>query len=69
MFLQNHHKIDPTYSSIADIYYISAHTIDKIKYFFQHYKDLENKKVKIGEFKDRLEAIKIFNDCSLKYTI
>ena len=58
-------KIDPTYSFYRNIYDINSYTRDKIKYFFSHYKDLENKKVTIGEFKDKLEAIKIFNESFL----
>jgi inorganic pyrophosphatase len=67
MFLQNHHKIDPTYSSIADIYYISAHTIDKIKYFFQHYKDLEKKQVKIGQLFGKSEAVTVYLISSIDF--
>jgi len=48
-------KIDPTWKGIDDIFdsKISGHTLDKIKYFFQHYKDLENKKVDVGDFYER----------------
>lgn len=60
-------KIDPTYNLITDIYDISSHTIDKIKYFFQHYKDLENKKVNIGEVCGKLEAISIYLNSSVEY--
>ena len=60
-------KIDPTYNSIKDIYDISKHTMDKIIYFFQHYKDLENKKVKVGKVYNKLEAFQIYADCSEKY--
>ena len=60
-------KIDPTYNLISDISDLSTHTIEKIKYFFQHYKDLENKQVKIGKIYSKLEAIKIFLDSSINY--
>jgi len=60
-------KIDPTYSSIADIYYISAHTIDKIKYFFQHYKDLEKKQVKVGQVFGKSEAVTIYLNSSIDF--
>ena len=55
-------KIDPTYSSYNDIHDVNQSTKDKIKYFFQHYKDLENKQVEIGEFRDKNDAIKIYED-------
>jgi inorganic pyrophosphatase len=54
-------KVDPTYSNICDIADLPKMTLDKIKYFFMHYKDLENKKVTVGEFKGREEAITIYN--------
>ena len=36
-------------------------------YFFEHYKDLENKKVHIGEFYGREDAIKIYIDSKNKF--
>ena len=41
---------------------LNSHDLERIEYFFRHYKDLEYKKVKIGEFKEKIEAIKIYND-------
>jgi inorganic pyrophosphatase len=41
--------------------------MEKIKYFFTHYKDLENKKVTIGEFKSKEEAIVIYKSSALYY--
>jgi inorganic pyrophosphatase len=58
-------KIDPMYDNINDINDIPEHTLNKIKYFFQHYKDLENKNVKIGNFLSKEESIKIYNKCLL----
>ena len=60
-------KIDPTYNSITDIFDISAHTIDKIKYFFQHYKDLEKKQVKIGQVFGKSEAVTVYLNSSIDY--
>jgi len=60
-------KIDPTYNAVLDICHISAHTIDKIKYFFQHYKDLENKQVKIGEVRGKLDAISVYINSLIEY--
>ena len=45
-----------TFSDISDV---SPHTIEKIRYFFQHYKDLENKKVTVGNFLNSEKAYKI----------
>lgn len=55
-------KIDPNSSKINDIKDISAFVLEQIKYFFTHYKDLENKKVTIGNFLSRDESIKIYLD-------
>jgi inorganic pyrophosphatase len=44
-------------------------TLTRIKYFFQHYKDLENKKVIVGNFYNKQEAIKIYKDSVERYKI
>ena len=56
------YKIDPAYAAYDNINEISKSTRDKIKYFFSHYKDLENKKVVVGEFRDKVEALKIYQE-------
>jgi len=33
-----------------------------VKYFFEHYKDLENKKVEVGSFYNKDEALQIYQD-------
>jgi inorganic pyrophosphatase len=58
-------KIDPIYDNMNDITDVPEHTLNKIKYFFQHYKDLENKNVKIGNFLSKEESIEIYNKCLL----
>jgi inorganic pyrophosphatase len=55
-------KVDPTYKSINDINEIYSHTLEKIKFFFTHYKDLENKKVIIGNFLNKNKAIEIYKE-------
>lgn len=59
-------KVDPTYQSIHDITDMYPHTIEKIKFFFSHYKDLENKNVQIGNLLDKKNAIKVYNQ-SVEY--
>jgi len=58
-------KIDPTYDSMKDITDVPQHTLDKIHYFFSHYKDLENKRVVVGDFLNRAEAIAVFKSTLL----
>jgi inorganic pyrophosphatase len=55
-------KVAPGYESYADISNISDITKAKIKYFFAHYKDLENKQVTIGDFKGKEDAIRIYEE-------
>ena len=54
-------SVDPTYT-FSDIADVSPHTIEKIKYFFQHYKDLEKKHVTIGNFLNSEQAYKILDN-------
>jgi inorganic pyrophosphatase len=54
-------KVDPSYSMYKNIYDINPSLKDKIKYFFTHYKDLENKKVEIGNFKNKNDALGVYN--------
>jgi inorganic pyrophosphatase len=60
-------KIDPNSKNINDINDIPEHNLKKIKYFYEHYKDLENKKVVVGKFLDREESYKIYDYCINKY--
>ena len=60
-------KVDPSYSSINGIKDIPIIRLEKIKYFFMHYKDLENKKVFVGEFRDFDEALQIYNESIERY--
>ena len=62
-------KVDPTYSSINDISDIPKLTLDKIQYFFSHYKDLENKKVTIGKLLNKADAIKVYEQSLVDYCV
>lgn len=53
-------KIYPKSKNINDLKDVSNVVLEQIKYFFTHYKDLENKKVEIGDFVSKDLAIKIF---------
>ena len=39
----------------------------KIAHFFAHYKDLENKKVEVGEFEGKAQAEKLLKECQEAY--
>jgi inorganic pyrophosphatase len=54
-------KIDPYSVNIKEYSDIDSHTINEIKYFFEHYKDMEaNKHVKVENFISSDEATKIY---------
>jgi len=58
-------KIDPTYNSMKDITDVPQHTLDRLTYFFSHYKDLENKRVVVGNFLNKAQAIAVFKSTLL----
>jgi inorganic pyrophosphatase len=60
-------KIDPNCKDIKELNDIPLHTLDKIEYFFSHYKDLENKKVTIGNFLNKENAIDIYSKSREKF--
>jgi inorganic pyrophosphatase len=55
-------SIDPYNVNINEYTDLDNHTITEIKYFFEHYKDLEkNKFIKIEKFVSSDEALDIYN--------
>jgi inorganic pyrophosphatase len=60
-------RIDPTNANINNISDIPNHTLDKIVYFFSHYKDLEQKIVNIGKMLDSNDATYIYNESCLRF--
>ena len=60
-------KVDPFYAHIEDISDLDEPTQNKIKHFFDHYKELEpNKWVKTKEFLGKGEALKSIEDAMEK---
>ena len=53
-------KIDPRAKAINELSDLPSMLLEQIKYFFTHYKDLENKVVVVGEFVSKETAIKIY---------
>ena len=54
-------KVDPYGCQINNYTDLNQFTLDQIKYFFSHYKDLENKKVTVKDFLNSEEANKIYH--------
>ena len=42
--------------------FINPLILSRVKYFFQHYKDLENKTVEVGFFYNKENALKVYRD-------
>lgn len=53
---------DPRYKHVQDINDLGEHFKDEIKHYFEHYKDLQGKKVEITGFGNRQEALKVMTD-------
>lgn len=49
---------DPRWKNTRDISDLEPHFLDEIKHFFTVYKDLQKKKVQVGDWRDKDEAAK-----------
>ncbi|WP_185858527.1 inorganic diphosphatase [Blattabacterium cuenoti] len=58
---------DPNYNTINNIDEIGLHIKKEIEHFFMVYKDLENKKVKIGDWKNQKKAVSVYQESCLRY--
>jgi inorganic pyrophosphatase len=58
---------DPIWNDKKDIFDLNPHRLKEIEHFFQVYKDLEKKKVDVGEWGDATEAINIYHSCVKRY--
>ena len=48
---------DPRFEQIKDLQDVPPHQLKEIKHFFQVYKDLQGKEVKVGDWKSHDEAV------------
>lgn len=55
------HADDPEYSHINSLEELSPHRMKEIQRFFEDYKTLENKTVKVEKFFDRAEAFRVLD--------
>lgn len=53
--------IDSRFIYINDISNLKQETLNKIRYFFNHYKDNLHIKIKTGKFLNNMEAIELYN--------
>jgi len=60
-------KVDPKSKKYNDITDLCEFTLKQIRYFFTHYKDLENKEVSIGNYLNKSDALQIYIDSVNNY--
>jgi inorganic pyrophosphatase len=53
-------RVSPVQKEIESVNDLPAMFLEKVKYFYQHYKDLEGKQVIVGNLLDKEEAFKIY---------
>ncbi len=58
---------DPSINYYNNIEELPKHFFDEMRHFFEEYKTLENKSVKVEEFGDKKKALQIVNDAMALY--
>ena len=58
---------DPSVNHYNNIEELPKHFFDELRHFFEEYKRLENKSVKVEEFQDKTVALKIVEDAMKAY--
>lgn len=58
---------DPRYDNVQELSDIPQFTLDEIKNFFENYKTLENVPVVVGDYYGKEEALKVLEECKLRY--
>ena len=53
---------DPRYSHIQDLVDLGEHFQKELTHYFEHYKDLQGKKVEINSWGDKAEALKVMQE-------
>ena len=61
------HVHDPAFAEITDVSQLPKHTFTEIKRFFEDYKVLENKKVKVEEFSGHERALEVVREAFALY--
>jgi inorganic pyrophosphatase len=53
-------RVSPVQKEIESVNDLPAMFLEKVKYFYQHYKDLEGKQVIVGNLLDKEDALAIY---------
>jgi inorganic pyrophosphatase len=59
---------DPHWSKYHELEDINPHLLNEVEHFFQVYKDLEHKKVDVGGYGNKKEALEILESCRKRYS-
>lgn len=60
-------NVDPRFDGINDLSDVNHHVLLEIKNFFETYKSLQKIKVITKDFHNKEEALKVLEECKLKY--
>jgi inorganic pyrophosphatase len=58
---------DPRYASVKDLKDANQHVLKEVAHFFETYKQIQKKEVKIGEFEGREKALEAFERARALY--
>ena len=58
---------DPRYDEVKELSDLSPFILDEIKNFFENYKTLQQIEVKVGDYHNKEEALKLVEDCKRRY--
>lgn len=58
---------DPRFDQVQSLQDVNPHTLKEIPHFFQTYKQLENKDVTIGGWKDEKAALQVLEECRQRF--
>ena len=58
---------DPRFNEIKELSDISTFTLKEIQNFFENYKKLENIDVKVGNYHNKEEAIRLIKECKERF--
>lgn len=59
--------VDPRFNEIKELTDLAEFTLSEIKNFFENYKVLQNVVVEVGDYHSKEEALKLIEECKIRY--
>ena len=59
--------VDPRYDEVNNLEDLSSFILEEIKNFFENYETLQKIDVKVGEYHNKKEALKLIEECKNRY--